>query len=172
MTNYNRHQEVARGQAKQIELNTAKLLAYVTGCYDGGWLVECDGHIDGFSIDYMFVHSNPGNIDCHKVTTVWLAGGEETDFPSELKEVLDACAAENDGIVPNVVTITDEDIAAHKKSLAGFYADYVAGEENCDLRPDSAEAWLAALLGSESLDETTPDTAKLAEEIANLERNN
>jgi hypothetical protein len=116
MNKYEQHRATAAAQRKQELLNAAKTLAYANGLYMGGWLVECDGHIDGFRSDYCFVHSNPANIACHKVKTVWVVGDEATEYKADLDEVLADCEKENDHR-PEVKVITDDVETACKTLL-------------------------------------------------------
>lgn len=135
MTNYKRHQEVKDALEHTQLSNCALLAAYIYG-QPGGWYFICDGHIDGFRSDYAVVYSNPGDIECHRVRTVCLAGDELPEFHSELEEILDAQAAQNDGDKPLTCTVTAEEKTATLAALR----EAAEAEEVQDL-----EAWLEAL---------------------------
>lgn len=155
MKNYKRQQEITAAQAAQKLINAAKVVAYATGCYDGGWLVEASGSIDGFKSDYCFVHSNPGNIVCHRVHTIHVLQSDRTEHAEYLTEVLDACAAEHDGEKPEVTDITDSAIDACKAALKKAYNDTDS---------KGLAEWLEQLFGHQ-LDESACDFDRLAEEL-------
>jgi hypothetical protein len=162
MSNYQRHQEVAAAQVRQATVNAAKTLAYASGLYDGGWLVECDGHKDGFRNDYCLVHSNPGNLVCHPVYAIRDVEGMDK---TGLDEVLVACVKER-GEQPSVTLITPDEIHGLKLALKSDYSDHCNQQEAMEEKALSAQEWLDGLL-ADGLDETSPwATEELAKEIS------
>lgn len=135
MTNYKRHQEVKDSQEHTQLVNCALLAAYIYG-QPGGWYFVCSGHIEGFKSDYALVHSNPGDIECHRVRTVCLAGDELPEYQGELDEILNTQAAQYDGEKPLVCTVTDEEKQA---TLAALREAAEAAEVK------DVEAWLEGL---------------------------
>jgi hypothetical protein len=149
--NFKRHQEVASEQARQALVNSAKIVAYTAGLYDGGWLLDASGHIDGFTSDYCFVHSNPGNITCHKIFAVRDVEGMDK---TGLDELLVECVKEL-GEQPSVTLITEEEVAQCKAALKSGYDEYAYSCDQRECAPKSLQEWLAELL-EDSMDETTP----------------
>ena len=134
MTNYKRHQEVKEAQEHTQLTNCALLAAYIYG-QPGGWYCVCSGHIDGFRSDYALVHSNPGNLECHQIRSLYL-DGSESEYHTELNDILDAQAKQNDGERPLVTTVTAEEKSATLAALRD--AAEVEGVQDL-------EAWLEAL---------------------------
>ena len=152
MTNYKRHQEVKEAQERTQLVNCALLAAYIYG-QPGGWYCVCSGHIDGFRSDYALVHSNPGDLECHRIRSVYLDGSELPEYQAELDEILDAQAKQNDGERPLVATVTAEEKAATLAALR----DAAEAEEVGDL-----EEWLEALCKKGSSDVAFCDWAAVA----------
>jgi len=156
MNNYKRHQEVKDAQEHTQLVNCALLAAYIYG-QPGGWYFVCSGQIDGFKSDYALVHSNPGDIECHRVRTVCLAGDELPEYQAELDEILNAQAAQNDGEKPTICTVTAEEKTA---TLAALREAADAAEV------EDLEAWLQQLCESGSSDVAFCDWAAVARATA------
>ena len=159
MNKYQRAQKVSQQQREQKLHNAVKLIAYIHGLYDGGYPVLADGHIDGFKNNYVFIHDNPGNIECHPVTALYVTT-DCLDAENEryVKEILDA--VENAGNErPGVVLLTDEIEATCKAEFNELLPVFVSAND-----AKGVEAWLDTWVNNDSLDAGTLwDTSRLAE---------
>ena len=134
---YERQREVARLQERQKLVNCALLCAYIFG-EPGGWYVIADGDIDGFNSDYALIHSNPGDLCCHKVRAIY-AEDEATaaEYNDEIEEIRVAVAEERRmEELPLVAILTAEEIEQARKAV------HEALDEE---QPEDAEQWLREL---------------------------
>lgn len=147
MTNYKRHQEVKAAQEHTQLVNCALLAAYIYG-QPGGWYCVCSGHIDGFRGDYALINSNPGDLECHQIRSVYLDGSELPKYQAELDEVLDTQDER-----PLVAVVTAEE----KEATLAALREAAEAEEVGDL-----EEWLEALCKEGSSDVAFCDWAAVA----------